>query len=163
MDAIRAALKGQYHAALGMLRKTVELFPDATWTGTEHRNPPWQIAYHVLFCTHAYLMPDWDSFRAWSGHRGDPKDDLPDGVEPYTRAEVLEYVAFCDAMIDGAVDGCDLDAPESGFHWYRIPKLEHQLVNLRHLQHHTAQLQDRLRAAADVGVAWIASGRGPHP
>ena len=157
---MRTALKGQYHAALEMLRKTVEQFPDVAWTGAEHRNAPWQIAYHVLYCTHAYLLPDWESFRPWQGHQGDPKGDLPEVVEPYTRAQVLDYLAFVDAMTDPAVDALDLASPDSGFRWYAVPKLEHQLINLRHVQHHTGQLQDRLRAAADVGIGWVASGRG---
>ena len=32
-----------------------------------------------------------------------------------------------------------------------MSKLEHQLVNLRHIQHHAAQLADRLRSAAMSG------------
>jgi hypothetical protein len=61
-------------------------------------------------------------------------------------------------MVDAAVDALDLESGSSGFAWYPIPKLEHQLVNLRHIQHHTAQLADRLRAFADIGVSW----RGTH-
>jgi hypothetical protein len=45
----------------------------------------------------------------------------------------------------------------SGFSWYRMSKLEHQFVNLRHIQHHAAQLADRLRSAAGVGIKWVAS------
>jgi hypothetical protein len=36
-----------------------------------------------------------------------------------------------------------------------MSKLEHQLVNLRHIQHHTGQLADRLRQAADRGLRWV--------
>jgi hypothetical protein len=58
-------------------------------------------------------------------------------------------------MVDAAVDRLDLTAPESGFYWYRMSKLEHQFVNLRHIQHHTGQLADRLRQEADRGVEWV--------
>ena len=54
-----------------------------------------------------------------------------------------------------AVEALDLDSDESGFPRYPIPKLEHQLVNIRHLQHHAAQLADRLRNQAGVGVEWV--------
>jgi antitoxin (DNA-binding transcriptional repressor) of toxin-antitoxin stability system len=40
-----------------------------------------------------------------------------------------------------------------------MSKLEHQLVNIRHIQHHTAQLMDRLRASEDIGVKWVGAGR----
>jgi hypothetical protein len=33
-----------------------------------------------------------------------------------------------------------------------MPKLEHWMVNIRHIQHHTAQLEDRLRARAGLGI-----------
>ncbi len=65
------------------------------------------------------------------------------------------YWSFCDRIVDDAVDALDLDSAESGFSWYRMSKLEHQLVNLRHIQHHGAQLADRLRSAADIGIRWV--------
>ncbi len=74
---------------------------------------------------------------------------------PYSKAQVLELWAICDGLVDGAVDGFDLDSPECGFWWYTMGKLEHQFINIRHIQHHTAQLADRLRVAKDVGVPWV--------
>jgi hypothetical protein len=47
----------------------------------------------------------------------------------------------------------------SGFSWYKVSKLEHQIINVRHLQHHTAQLADRVRRNANVGVRWAGSRR----
>src|SRR5262249_53380940 len=79
--------------------------------------------------------------------------------DPYTQAQVLEYWRVCDAMVDGAVDALDLESPESGFSWYSMSKLEHQFVNVRHIQHHAAQLCDRLRSAADIGIRWVGGGR----
>ena len=61
-------------------------------------------------------------------------------------------------MADRAIDALDLASPESGFSWYKVAKLEHQLINIRHVQHHAAQLADRLRAAADVGTRWVSAG-----
>src|SRR5258707_10070780 len=67
-------------------------------------------------------------------------------VTTYLAHLVLEYWEFCDRMIDDAVDALDLDGTESGFSW------EHQFVNIRHIQHHAAQLIDRVRSAANVGI-----------
>jgi hypothetical protein len=36
-----------------------------------------------------------------------------------------------------------------------MSKLEHQFVNIRHIQLHGAQLADRLRSAADIGIKWV--------
>jgi hypothetical protein len=166
--ALRAALKRQYRAALAMLRDAVERCPDELWTDPAPTNAFWQVAYHTLYFTHLYLQPDEASFRPWSGHPGDvqhedgiagpadPASTLPLVPRPYGRADVLAYADHVDACVDG-VDALDLGAATSGFWWYPIGKLEHQLVNLRHVQHHVGQLADRVRAATDDGVRWVRS------
>jgi len=161
LDGLRSALKSQYHAALAMLRTSIARCPDDLWTASiGHANPFWRIAYHTLFYTHLYLQPNNRVFQPWAQHhRGIQHMDRPPGRPPYTKAEVLTYWRACEAMVDEAVDGLDLRAPHSGFSWYRIPKLEHQIVNIRHIQYHEAQLADRLRAATGVGVGWAGARR----
>jgi hypothetical protein len=145
----------------------VELCPLEAWDSRSNTNAPWQIAYHALYFTHLYLSPTLEDFRPWPGHqsevqhedgiagRADPSSRLPLIPTPYSKAQVLAYCDHCEALVDDAVADLDLESPESGFDWYPIPKLEHQLVNLRHLQHHAAQLADRLRNEADLGVRWV--------
>lgn len=167
MTPLRTVLKSQYHASFAMLRDAIERCPEDLWLSTAPRNAYWQIAFHVLFFTHLYLMPDESAFVFWEKHRRQvqhpngiggppiPNSDLPLLPDPYTKAESLEYLQTCDGMVDDAVDRLDLDSPNCGFPWYKMSKLEHQFVNIRHLQHHTAQLADRLRAATDTGVRWV--------
>jgi antitoxin (DNA-binding transcriptional repressor) of toxin-antitoxin stability system len=38
-----------------------------------------------------------------------------------------------------------------------MSKREHQFVNIRHIQHHAAQLIDRVRSSADVRIPWVAA------
>ena len=163
VEVLRDALKGQYRAGLAMLRQAVEKCPDDLWL-EGGANPFWQNAYHGLFFTHLYLMPDEKSFKAWERHRpeyqfmGDvpwPPHNPPKIGEPNTKEDVLEYCQVCEEMIGGAIDALDLHATDCGFPWYgNISKLEHQIMNIRHLQHHAAQLADRLRGRADKGVGW---------
>ena len=54
------------------------------------------------------------------------------------------------------VPALDLDAP-SGFHWLPFTKFELQVYNIRHAQHHAAQLADRLRASGNGGVPWVSA------
>jgi hypothetical protein len=173
LDELRAVLKRQYHAAMAMLRGAIERCPDELWHDATPANACWQVAYHALYYTHLYLQPTEAAFRPWPGHRADvqhedgiagpsdPASGLPLLPAPYTRDEVLAYWRHLVATIDGAVDALDLLARDSGFWWYRISKLEHQFVNLRHLQHHAAQLADRVRAAAGAGVDWVSSVDAP--
>jgi hypothetical protein len=153
--ALRSVLKSQYHAALAMLRETIERCPADLWSSTEPKNAFWQVAFHALFFTHLYLQRNEAEFQRWTHQHGG--DDGTKG-DAYTQAQVLEYWAFCDAMTDRAIDALDLASQESGFSWYRVGKLEHQLINIRHVQHHAAQLADRLRSATDVGTRWVSAG-----
>lgn len=168
--AFTGPLKNQYHQALATLREAIERCPNDLWLDTRPTNAFWQVAYHALFFTHFYLGQDAASFQPWAEHQRDnqnedgipgdpdPKSSLPLIPRPYSKDQALRYCAIIDAMVDGAVDAMDLSRNESGFH-YRMSKLEHQLVNLRHVQHHAAQLADRLRDALNVHVSWKGGSR----
>ena len=169
VTTVQAILKSQYHASLAMLRDTIEQCPEALWLDRTHQNACWQIAYHVLFYTHLYLHDDEASFRPWAQHqrnvqypsglpgRPDVDKSLPPFPDPYSKAQVLELWQICDDLVNSAVDAVDLNRGDCGFWWYKMSKLEHQFVNIRHIQHHTAQLMDRLRASAGVGIRWVGS------
>jgi hypothetical protein len=163
----RRILKSQYHASMAMLKEAIELCPDDVWFSKKHMNAFWQVAYHTLFFAQLYLGKDPDAFRGWSQHQAgvqhpdgiagppDPKSSLPLIPEPYTRAQVQEYWNVVDSMVDSALDSMDLANSECGFWWYDVSKLEHQFINIRHIQHGSAQLADRLRAELNVGVDWV--------
>ena len=164
---IRKHLKSQYHAALEMVRTAVEKCPDRLWYDQTPTNAFWQVAYHTVFFAHLYVQQNEAAFQPWPGQQSDVQhpDAIPGRVDPgsalplipapYSRAQVLAYCDYCHALLDDAVDALDLEAPDSGFHWYKASKFEHQLVNLRHIQHHAAQLADRLRAELDIGIPWV--------
>lgn len=166
---LRAILKRQYHAALAMLGEGIEKCPEELWFSRNYVNAFWQIAYHSLYFAHLYIGPDEESFRPLEGHQtdvqhpdgipgpADPESTLPLLPDPYTKAQVLDYWKFCDTIVDDAVDALDLHRPDCGFHWYSVSKLEHQFVNIRHIQHGAAQLADRLRSEAGIGVSWAGS------
>jgi hypothetical protein len=180
-QALRTILKNQHHAALAMLRQAIELCPDNIWSSDTHRNPFWRIAYHILYFVHLYLQPNLESFSPWQHHQTGLQylDDMPGPLEvsdfvelphrppqtgePYTKAELLEYWGVCDNMIDQCLDRLNLLDPESGFYWYKLSKLEHQIISIRHTQHHAAQLADRVRGNSNTGIDWVSSGRSATP
>lgn len=160
--SIRSALKGQYHGALAMLKRAIESCPERMWDGDAQPVPFWQVAYHTLYFTHLYLQPSIAHFRPWAQHRGEhhdlpwPPGSRPSITDPYAKAEILVYWSICDAMVDEAVDALDLEAADCGIPWHKgMPKLDHQLHNIRHIQHHAAILSGRLRAADGTDVDWV--------
>ena len=54
--AVRDALKSQYHAALSMLRQTIERCPEDLWLDETPENAFWHVAYHALFYGHLFLV-----------------------------------------------------------------------------------------------------------
>jgi len=178
---LKQALKSQFHAALAMLRQAIEACPDDAWASGSDRNPFWRIAYHTLYYVHLYLLPEAPAFKPWEHHQTGIQDlddrpappeiqDLtehphrpPQTGEPYSKAQVLEYWEACDAGLDAALDRLDLSSTDSGFSWYAVSKLEHVLVTLRHTQHHTGQLTDRVRRASDRGVGWVGAQNRASP
>lgn len=178
IQLLASSLKSQYHASLDMLRQAIEACPGDLWVDKAYTNPFWRITYHTLYFVHFYLQPKASDFSPWEQHQTyiQDMDDIPappefqdlgelphrppQTGEPYTKEQMLEYWKICDDMIDSVVDTVELSSTESGFFWYKIPKVEHQMVNLRHVQHHTAQLMERLRTRCDIGIRWTgARGR----
>ena len=190
-DAVRTALKSQYHAALTMLREAIERCPVGLWSSGDYVNPFWRIVYHTLYGTHLYLQPNEAAFRPWEHHQTGIQDmddkpappELQDVLElphrppqtgePYTKTQMLEYWSICEGMVDGAVDALDLLDRDCGFSWHKLSSTgydstcssvaEHQIMTVRHIQHHVAQLSDRLRAASGAGVDWVRARRDSEP
>ena len=100
MENLKQALKGQYHAALDMLRGAIEACPDSLWTGGVPPRSFWRLAYHTLFFTHLYLEVTEAEFVPWELHR-DEVEGMPDiqriDATPYSKAEIMAYWEFVDA------------------------------------------------------------------
>lgn len=173
VELIRDALKSQFHAGFDMLRDAIQQCSDDLWISPEYPNPFWRVAYHALFYAHLYMQASAEDFVPWPHHQTSIQDmddipappeimDLielphrpPQTGEPYTREKTLEYLAFCDEMVEEVLDAVDLESDESGFSWYRVSKLEHEIVAVRHLQHHVAQLGQRLRTEQEDTIKWV--------
>lgn len=149
-----------------MLRQCVVLCPEDLWTAGRHPRTYWRIAFHATFFTQLYLGQDQASFQTWPGRRPDlqrlweaPDEiepyEMPEGVPPCTRGEIINYIDFVDGLVDSCLDSLDLDTDKSGFAWYpRTPKLAHLILNIRHVQGHVGQLSELLMAR-DIDIDWV--------
>lgn len=177
---IRDALKEQYHAGIAMLADAVRKCPDDLWTSPNPKvddgdrtiyRAYWRIAFHTAYFTHLYLGKDEDAFQPWPNRKPGyyegmwqkPWDiepyEFPEEARPATKEEILEYIAYVDSIIDPTVETLKLDDQDSGFYWYKdVPKLTHQLMNIRHLQGHIGQLSEHLLARG-LDVDWITAKR----
>ncbi|MFN8440819.1 MAG: DinB family protein [Caldilineaceae bacterium] len=158
-----STIRSQFLATLAMLQQSVEKCPDSFWNVADDKVKFWHIAYHGLFFTHLYLQSNEAEFRPWPKHRPDYQamgpityegNRLPEIGEPYTKAEILEYLAFCRQQVEQQVANLDLSAP-SGFGWLPMSKFELQIYSIRHLQQHTGELMERLGSREGISVDWV--------
>ncbi len=155
-------MHSQYHAALAMLAQSIERCPEELWSDQKYPSPFWRIAYHALFFTHLYIQPTIEQFKAWPQHREEaemlgslpwPPHRKALDVPPYSKEEVLEYLAFCKQQVSEKMSTLDLEAG-SGFDWLAFSKLETLLYELRHLQQHIGELDERL-GVQGIQVDWV--------
>jgi hypothetical protein len=170
MPLLRQALKEQYHAGFAMLAQCVLKCPDDLWTSGVHPRTFWRIAFHAAYFTHLYLGQSEDAYQPWPERPEGclqlwqkPWDlepyELPEGFEPYTKEQILDYIAYIGSLVDPTVETLDLDAEETGIPWYKgMGKLSHQLLNLRHLQGHVGQLSELLMARG-IDIDWVSKIR----
>jgi hypothetical protein len=164
---IKEAFVSQYAASLAMMEHTVIACNKDLWNDERDKNRLWQVAYHALFFTDLYLSEDEKHFVPWAKHQDDhqvlgdkvpwPPHHAPKIGEPYTKDEILEYCTSLQTTLAERVEPLDFEGP-SGFFWLPFSKLEVQMYNIRHLQHHTGQLIDRVRERQGVAIQWVAKG-----
>jgi len=160
--SIKTIIQSQYLAALEMLKQTIEKCPDGLWNKPSDKNKYWHVAYHVIFYAHLYLQPTEEDFQPWDKHREEyqfmgsvpwPPHHEPNIGTPYSKEEVLKYLAFCQQQVVNIVPQLDLHT-ESGFSWLPFSKLELQFYNIRHLQQHAGELAERL-GQAGIDINWV--------
>jgi len=153
-QAIRSALKTQFRASLETVRDAIQQCPDELWEKPGSMPQFWQIAYHTVFFAHFYMVQKMEDLEPWRKHRDGAPSLEPDSHPAYTKDEVLEYLNQVVEMVDDTLDSINLATKESGFHWYKIPKLDHEILNIRHIMEHAGQMDAILRLNGYEGVDW---------
>ncbi len=159
----KTALKAQYHAGLWMLRQCVERCPEEVWVSGVHPRNFWRISYHVTYYTHLYAHQKESDYTPWAKENSNARVlwATPPVEPPYSKADISDYIDMVDAAIDILVDSLDLETNDCGFSWYSLSKLEHQMLNIRHLQGHVGQLSELLHSH-DVDTDWKGSAVSAH-
>lgn len=161
--AIVSAIASQYEAALEMLRSAILRAPPGIWDSPEYENRTWRVAYHALWGVRFYLGQSPEVYTPWE-NAIEGAESLGGSWEAEGAAHVEgvhsveELLGFLDSLLEDvtpAVASLPLWAP-SGFEWYPISRFELHINSIRHTQHHTAQLIERIRAHGVRGIDWVA-------
>lgn len=160
-QSFKETLWGQFGASIDMLENAIVLCPPTSWD-TEKKF--WYNAYHCLFYLDYYLTLKPENFAPPSPYTLSEFD--PDGAMPertYSKAELLTYLQHCrDKCHDLIVNLTDEIAISRWVNPYKnYSVFEVLLYNMRHVQHHAAQLNLLLRQDIDDAPRWVSVAKRP--
>ena len=141
-----------------MLRNAVEACPEELWGDRARRPEFWYVVFHTLFFLDLYLSGKLEGFRPpepFTLDEIDPAGVLPERV--YTKGELLDYLRHCREKSRAAVLGLtDERAAEwCRFDWLEMGYGELLFTSMRHVQHHTAQLNLLLSRETGSAPRWV--------
>jgi hypothetical protein len=144
-----------------MLENAIRACPDRLWG--ENSNPWafWYLAYHTLFWLDFYLATSRAEFTPPPGHgmsEMDPAGAFPDRV--YTKDEILNYLEHCRRKLRTTIDSLTAEQAATPRDTRpELPFVEALLYNMRHVQHHTAQINLLLRQGGVEPPRWVSIAR----
>lgn len=167
LDTYKELIGNQFEAALCTLSACIERCAESDWNSPVGNLKFCQVAFHALFYADFYLGPNSDDFRRQSFHREHADffrdyEEFEDRVQVllYDKPTIKTYLDFCRqkaADVIAAETAESLGGP-SGFARRTFSRAELHVYNLRHIQHHAAQLSLRLRLDSQQDIPWIGSG-----
>ena len=161
MDATwRTVLWQQFGAAIEMLENAVVACPEELWGDRSQQPEFWYLVYHTLFFLDLYLSGTSEGFSPPAPYNLDEMDErglVPERV--YTKEELQAYLRHgrekCRLVIEALTD--ERARERCRFPWGEMIFAELLLDNMRHVQHHAAQLNLILRQKTDSAPRWVAS------
>jgi hypothetical protein len=153
----------QYGAAIDTLENALLACPEDLW-GDRSRTPEyWYAVFHTLFFLDYYLSDSEAGFAPpppFTLDELDPAGVLPDRV--YTKDELRAYLRHGRRKCRDAIESLTEERARRrcGFRRREMSVAELLLYNMRHVQHHAAQLNLILRQTIDSAPRWVSTA-GP--
>ena len=158
-NSIRQSIWSQFGAGLDMLENAIQMCPDELWN-TELNF--WYASYHCIFWTDYYLTTEPSKFEPpmpFTFSEFDPTGKMPDRT--YTKTELLSYLEYCRRKASLLISELTIDKLNE--RWINEYKnysiLEILLYNLRHIQHHSAQINLLLRQNINNAPSWVSESK----
>ena len=161
-SAWKDAVWQQFGAAMDMMKNAIEACPEKIWGDQSGFHEFWYMTYHTLFWLDFYLSETPEGFsppEPYTMGETDPAGVFPDRV--YTKDEMLAYLSHCRIKCRNKIESLTNEriGQPSGFMDGKLAVLELHLYNMRHVQHHTAQLNLLLRQKINDAPRWVGKAR----
>lgn len=159
MDAtLKEMLWQQFGASIEMLENSMRSCPEELWQERSLEPEFWYLVFHTLFFLDFYLSDSPEQFKPpapFTLDELDPRGVMPERV--YTKEELQNYLEHgrlkCRALIQSLTEEKALASRT--FYSFTGTLLELLLYNMRHVQHHTAQLNLILRQQTRSAPRWV--------
>lgn len=154
-QAVKQITWEQFGASIDMLANAIKACPEKLW---DDPSKFWYGAYHTLFFLDYYMSEEPNQFHPpapFTMSEMDPSGLMPERT--YTKKELLQYLAHCRNKCEQRVlsfTEASMFAPVATYN-REYPALEVVMFNIRHVQHHTAQLNLLLRQSGAQPPAWV--------
>lgn len=167
LETFKGLIANQFEAAFCTLNTCIDLCPHANWDARIGNYKFCQAALHTLFFADFYLGENEEAFRKQTfhlDHAGFFRDyeEFVDR-EPtllYDKQSITTYMEHCRRKASEVIasETADSLTARAGFARRMFSRAELHVYNIRHIQHHAAQLSLRLRLDAHQDIPWIGSG-----
>lgn len=153
--SVKETIWRQFGASIDMLENAIKLCPAEFWD-TEKKF--WYITYHCLFWLDYYLSLKPNEFSPpppYTFSEFDTSGAMPDRT--YSKEELISYLQYsrkkCYDVVSGMTDEIASSRWINDYKDYSV--FEIILYNMRHVQHHTAQLNLLLRQEINESPQWV--------
>jgi hypothetical protein len=148
----KTAIWQQFGAAIDMLGNAMRVCPDDVWPDI------WYIAYHTLFFLDYNMANSAEGFAPPPPFTLDELDTaglMPE--RPFTKDELLTYLEHGRRRCRAKIEALSEETADEwcGFEGREMGRAEFMLHSMRHVQHHTGQLNLLLRQRTDSAPRWV--------
>ncbi len=165
IEPLKESLWTQFGASIDMLKNAITAWPEENWDTNKRF---FYMAYHTLVFLDYYLTNPYQSFTSplpftFTEPANMPADAIDDVIpnKIYSKTELLNYLQAsrekCRLLLTGLTEEKLnerwVEDFEGGMN-YSV--LEILLYNMRHVQHHSAQLNLLLRQRTNDAPGWVA-------
>lgn len=161
ITALKESLWKQFGASIDMLENAIRLWPEEYW---DSKKKFFYNAYHCLIFLDYYLTipaQKLSSPLSFSETDNTPKEGIDDLVPDrvYSKKELLDYLEASREKCHKLIGGLSQEKLEE--RWIDVSGnknfsvFEILLYNMRHVQHHAAQLNMLLRKEINEAPRWV--------
>ncbi|CAN5448715.1 hypothetical protein BH10BAC5_BH10BAC5_15290 [soil metagenome] len=154
-NSLKEILWYQFGGSIDMLENAIAMCPEELW---DSDSKFWYNAYHCIFFLDYYLTLEPDKFTPpspFSLSEFDNSGAMPERT--YTKEELITYIHFCRNKCHVLFAGMTEEIANKRWknEWRDYSMIEISIYNMRHVQHHAAQLNLLLRQGINNAPDWV--------